>query len=274
MKAVLKNGLTVEIDTTCLFENQYNLFPAEGEKNGKRIFDAEVVRIIDDARVGMGKCGYCGALVKRGEEEKHFAEMEAKIGQCDKCLWWRGKIISSSRSHSDPVRKELPDGKIEETRVDTTIYIMQKECEYERYGGCACAEHRKHGIRWFTPENTFFLKYPDGFNGIGTGNLIANGFIKPNIRELRNGTYVWEYRKKIGSYYLSAIVRYESGKQVEITNFYLRNCRRHYDFRFEDGKWFIHDGTFGWKQVPYLQGVPADVENRVKKIVKGVKGNA
>ena len=272
MKAVMKNGLIVEIDTTCLFDNQYNLFPAEGEKHGKRIFDADIVRIIDDARVGMGKCGYCGKLVKRGEEEAHFAEEEAKIEKCDGCFWWQNKIIGSSRSNSKPVRRELADGTIEETCTSTTTYIMTKECVHKpQYGGvCTHKLHRRYGINWFTPENTFFLRYPDGFNGIGAGKLIENGFIEPDVRALKNGTYNWEYRKKIGSYDLVAEVKYENGKRISIERFYLRNCRRHYFFRIDDGKWFTYDYTFGWKQVPYLKGIPVDVENRVKKLVKAV----
>ena len=41
MKALLKNGEWVEIDTTCLFNNQYNAA-------GKRIFDQDIKRIVDD----------------------------------------------------------------------------------------------------------------------------------------------------------------------------------------------------------------------------------
>ena len=73
MKALLKTGEWVEIDTACLFNNQYNT------KDGKRIFDQEISRIVDDVRLGLGKCRYCGALVKKGEEEKHFLEREAKV---------------------------------------------------------------------------------------------------------------------------------------------------------------------------------------------------
>lgn len=72
MKALLKTGEWVEIDTACLFNNQYNT------KDGKRIFDQEISRIVGDVRHGLGKCRYCGAFVKKGEEEKHFLEQESK----------------------------------------------------------------------------------------------------------------------------------------------------------------------------------------------------
>ena len=272
MKAVLKNGLTVEIDTSCLFDNQYNLFPGDGEKNGKRIFDADIVRIIDDARVNMGKCGYCGAMVRRGEEEKHFAEEEAKIDHCDGCFWWQNKLVGSNHDRGKPVREVMPDGKIREISTSTDTYIWEKECAHKpKYGGvCTHKLHRRYGINWFTPENTFFLKYPDGFNQIGYTHLIDNGFVEPGTRVVRDGICSWEYRKKIGSYELTAEVRYQNGQKIAIERFYLRNCRRHFFFRFENDKWFVYDTKFGWKQVKWLSGVPADVENRIKKIVKAV----
>lgn len=271
MKAVLKNGLTVEIDTNCLFDNQYNLFPGEGEKYGKRIFDAEIVRIIDDARVNMGKCAYCGKLVKRGEEEQHFAEEEAKIEKCDGCFWWQSELVSIDRGKPVVTQTEA-DGKTIKQEVRTETSVWEKHCAHKpKYGGvCTHKLHRRYGINWFTPENTFFLKYPDGFNQIGYAHLIDNGFVEPGTRVVRDGICSWEYRKKIGSYELTAEVRYQNGQKIAIERFYLRNCRRHFFFRFENDKWFVYDTKFGWKQVKWLSGVPADVENRIKKIVKAV----
>ena len=72
MKALLDCGEWVEIDTSNLFSNQYNT------KDGRRIFDRNILRIVGDVRHGLGKCRYCGALVKKGEEEKHFLEQENK----------------------------------------------------------------------------------------------------------------------------------------------------------------------------------------------------
>ena len=79
MRALLKTGAWVDIDTRCLFDNQYN---TTEECGNKRIFDVDIKRIEGDVRLGLGKCKYCGAIVKRGEEEKHFAEMEAKKLKC------------------------------------------------------------------------------------------------------------------------------------------------------------------------------------------------
>lgn len=65
MKALLKkNHEWVDIDTRHLFHDQYNTVGPEGA----RIFDKDIIRIEDDARIGMGHCKYCGTLVKYIEE--------------------------------------------------------------------------------------------------------------------------------------------------------------------------------------------------------------
>ena len=43
MRALLKTGELVEIDTQYLFNDQYNTLPGEGgTENGRRIFDGDV----------------------------------------------------------------------------------------------------------------------------------------------------------------------------------------------------------------------------------------
>lgn len=59
MKALLKSGKWAEIDTRYLFHNQYNTI------EGKRIFDSEILRVVDDVRGEYGKCRYCGAYARR-----------------------------------------------------------------------------------------------------------------------------------------------------------------------------------------------------------------
>ena len=61
MRALLKTGEWVDIDTKCLFENQYN---TTEECGNKRIFDGQIQKIENDARVGKGKCKYCGAEIR------------------------------------------------------------------------------------------------------------------------------------------------------------------------------------------------------------------
>ena len=231
MKALLKNGEWVEIDTTCLFNNQYNAA-------GKRIFDQDIKRIVDDVRDGLGKCRYCGAIVKRGEEHKHFEEKENK--SCKNCFWYQNRLI--------------------ETKKERSFY--EKVCAYkEKYGGCTNTECRRMGIEWFTPENTFFLKYPNGFESIpDVDKLAIRGFVM-NDRCLNA-----EYHKKIGSYTLTAILEYENGKAIGISAYRIWNCRRDYTFRFENNELFTNKYSFGWRKVKTLEDIPDSVMEIIKNI--------
>lgn len=264
MKAVLKNGLTVEIDTKHLFHDQYNLYP---DLNGRaeRIFDGQIVRIIDDARPGMGRCRYCGKMIRRGEEEQHFTDEESK--PCESCWWWQDKLIATDHGPAHESKTVEPDGKTVIRKIRTTVDVYEKHCSHkEQYGGCSNCEHRRLGIDWFTPENTFFLKNPNGFAPIQTDGLTKHGF---------NSISDWlaVFETKIGSYRLCAhLIKVEPGQEPKIDKFSIDNCRTNHTFRLENGEWYTWDHTFGYRAVKTLERVPFDVLQRVKKIVKEVKG--
>ena len=250
MKALLKNGKWVGIDTEALFHDQYITI------DGRRIFDKDIARIVADARVGLGKCKYCGATVRRGEEEKHFAEMEAK--PCGACYWQRERVTDrESRTETQTL-----DG--ERVTVRTTVEKLEKVCSYaEKYpeSKCSNCEHRRMGIDWFTPENTFFLRYPDGFASIPEiDKLEARGFVLDD--RLLNA----EYFKKLGSYTLTALLSYENGKPQGVTAYRIGNCRRWYVFRYENGDLFTDKYAFGWRQVKTLEGIPSAVMAAIKAI--------
>lgn len=254
MKALLKSGEWVEIDTRCLFKNQYNT------KDGKRIFDQDISCIVDDVRNGMGKCRYCGALVKKGEEEKHFQEQENK--GCTGCFWHQDKLIS--RKIGTPKIEETTNenGEIVTKRTVITTSKYEKVCTYkDKHSECTRKEHRLKGVEWFTPENTFFLKYPNGFSDIPEiDKLKTRGFVT------HDHTVNAEYFKKIGSYTLTALLSYKNGKATGIRAYRLYNCRRDYVFRFENGELFTDKYSFGWYKVKTLEGVPLSVMEAVKKI--------
>lgn len=261
MKALLKDGKTwVEIDTTCLFNNQYNT------TDGKRIFDQDILAIRDDARHNMGKCRYCGALVKRGEEEKHFQEREAHT--CAGCFWQRER--AKSKEVSTAVKMDA--GK--RITVKTTVEELEKVCSYGETSGCKAdctfKECRQYGITWFTPENTFFLAFPDGFAPIEEIERFEKaGFIFDGDK------YNAHYKKKIGSYNLTACPHYEDGKPAGIRYFILSNCRRSFKFRIENGKIYTDKHSFGFYPVKTLEGVPAAVMAKVKELCnhEGGRGN-
>lgn len=254
MKALLNSGAWVEIDTAYLFTDQYNTV------DGKRIFDRDIKRIEDDARPGFGKCRYCGAIVKRGEEDKHFLEKESK--PCQGCFWYRDKLIHSTRK--PPIVKESvnENGETVTEKTVVTVAKYEKCCAFaEKYGGCNNKECRRMGIEWFTPQNTFFLKYPGGFESIPeVDKLESRGFI------LSEHQIDARYYKKLGSYTLFAVLSYENGKATGIKYYHVYNCRRDYIFRFENGELFTDKYAMGWRKVKTLEGIPADIMVALKNI--------
>lgn len=251
MKATLKNGQIVMIDTQTLFNNQYNTV------DGKRIFDRDIERIENDARVNMGRCRYCGAMVKKGEEEKHFTERESK--GCAGCFWYRDRVTDRQTKTKT---KTTGDKK---TTIKTTVETFKKVCTYSE--SCSCKtdctlkECRAYGIEWFTPENTFFLKYPNGFSSIPEIDLLpARGFI---VHENRLNA---DYYKKLGSYTLTANLSYENGKATGIKSYRLYNCCRDFTFRYENGELFTDKYSFGWYKVKTLENVPESVMTAIKVI--------
>lgn len=260
MKALLKDRKTwVDIDTSCLFNNQYNTM------DGKRIFDKDITAIQDDARRGMGKCRYCGALVKRGEEEKHFSERENK--GCAGCFWQRERA-TDSKTTTETTTTTNENGERVTIKTRTTVEKLEKVCSYTendhgtKSSGCTLKECRCMGIEWFTPKNTFFLKYPNGFDDITDfDRLEMRGFI---VSQDRLNAY---YHKKLGSYNLVAVIAYDDeGKPTGIKAYRVYNCRRDYIFRFENGELFTDKYSFGFHQVKTLDGIPADVMQAIKNI--------
>lgn len=251
MKALLNSGEWVNIDTSYLFHNQYNT------KDGKRIFDKDIARIVDDERPGMGRCKYCGALIKRGEEEKHFQERE-KEG-CSGCFWQCDRV----KDHKVETSVQVQGSK--KITVKTTVEKIEKVCRYDESNkntsGCVLKECRRMGIDWFTPDNTFFLKYPDGFSSIPEiDKLEMRGFVFDDCR--LNA----EYHKKLGSYILTALLSYENGKASGISAYRIANCRRWYVFRYENGELFTNKYAMGWCKVKTLEGIPSSVMAAVKAI--------
>lgn len=256
MFAIMKTGERVEIDTACLFDNQYNTV------DGRRIFDKDIKRIENDARVNMGRCRYCGRIVKRGEEEKHFSEMESQTCEnCNgrKCFWWSDKLIKYERGPETTETTVNEQGETITTRTTTRIEKWEKRCSYERDtrgATCTLKAHRIYGIEWFTPENTFFLKYPGGLETIPAADKLS----------VRGFTYQYgrmEYYKKIGSYQLSAKL---NADKTGIEYFTIRNSRVYYDFRIENGEFYTDRYSFGWRKVKTLEKVPYNVIAAIRKI--------
>lgn len=229
MKALLKDsfrskkefaGKWVEIDTSCLFNDQYNTTEADGNM---RIFDSDVVKIEDDARIGKGRCAYCGAIVELGKEEEHFKSEESK--PCDGCFWYQRKYDDSHTEESD-------NGSV---IVKTTTTLYHRECCYGSSSGChtTCTnkEHRAMGINWFTPNNTYFLRHPLGafsirFSFAGPNNINNDWEVNSSMQEIK-------YRKKLGSYTLTAKIYNFDGISGCIEYFRISNGNTNIRFMYD-----------------------------------------
>jgi len=71
-------GTTIEVETNHLFKDQYNTVPLPGvSENGLRVLDYIVDGVIDDDRIGRGKCSWCG---------HHSIKSEKGCQHCEKGL--------------------------------------------------------------------------------------------------------------------------------------------------------------------------------------------
>ena len=276
MRAQLKSDKSwVTIDTRHLFNDQYNAI----ELN-KRIFDRDILCMEDDVRGGLGRCGYCGAIVAKNPgttlnggilptAEEHFAAMESK--RCAECWWYRDRCIQRDvekvPEQVDSV--SLGGDQFRKTTVSKRIIteIYEKQCTYDsqKYGDkCECVNacHRYYGINWFTKENTFFLRYPNGLPHEGDlGKLRLAGFV------YNEAQLIMEYFKKLGSYWVDAWLVFENGKPVGVSHFHVYNCVKSFDFMPEESGFMYlgHTSDFTWKHVKHLP-VPEKIEAQLKKI--------
>lgn len=257
MRALMRDGTWSEIDPKCLFHDQYNTTPEFGNK---RIFDRDIRRIEGDVRLGKGRCKYCGAIVNRGEEESHFAHKEAK--PCEGCFWYTAHKVGEEKEKELVFEKKEVDGRTVTKTLVKKTEVYERKCSYMDNGVPACnnAMCRKYGIDWFTPENTFFLKYPNGFERKSLrALLLSSGFT-----ECCDNILV--YDKKIGSYVLGAWFQRDDLDTLDY--FCMRNTRYNVRFRWEDGKFYMESG-FSWVPSDDL-GLPYYALNDLKKILRGI----
>ena len=241
MRALLKTGEWVEIDTNCLFENQYN---TTEEFGNKRIFDGQIQKIENDARINKGKCKYCGAIVEKGHEEDHFIEMEEKKKLCSmdeletKSCFWKSKDYLGERKIKNESRTEIIDGVAKTIEVKTIEQKWIPYCSHkEKYGGCTHDKHREFGIEWFTEKNCFFLKYPNGFEQFTLSDWAKGSWMVNHYNNLKFVNL--SYSKMLGSYSLEMEIT-EDRKHVKM--FTLWNSRNRFRFQYVNGEYIVFDG--------------------------------
>jgi len=219
-----------DVDTTNLFQSMYNI--TVKDRYGKddvaiQVYDKDVLAVRDDARIGKGRCVFCGAIIEDAEE--HFKEMEA-IKSCDTCYWWQKVLKSQTKETSE--RQAIDEKSRPYTEfIENQISVYVEGCTH---GTCEGSRHREHGVTMFDADNTFFIRYP---NGIPTDEELVNSVIKDfeakwlcdDIKEANTlkhpkkfGSYTLEYYRPNEKFCLSnarnginfKLVRHENGFEI------------------------------------------------------------
>lgn len=251
------NGEWVDVDTTHLYDDQYDVIHAG---NTYRIMDYQIDAVRDDARVGMGRCMYCGKLVKFGEAEKHFSERERNCCKFDKdkhitqvndaaCPYIQTERVNEQTSKNEEEGYHYSRNIITTTWDDEYNVCVHKAnpTVFGRY--CQHQLCRVYGIKWFMPENTFFLRYP---NGAPKQIPIVNKNGEKNVVQF-------------DSYYLS----YD-----ETDNFYtIHNTRKKVKFlrnngQFDDYKILAYNSTSD-----RLSDIPPRIMKRVTKFFEELEAS-
>lgn len=217
-------GLFMEVETDCLFNNQYNT-------KTQRIYDSMVSEVVGDVRTQWCKNSYTGEMVKVGEETKVIEKETARAHKCEGCFWHQSKIKGKETT------TEILNGA--EIKTDKTTWI--KECAFEKGANgedCTHLVAANAKFDYFTPENTFFLKYPKGLKKQGEQILS-----------------IYKNCPKIGNYYL---------EYYPSLNYYrLTSARKRIDFNYKDGYFYVNN-TIGNNQSKHLD-VPEKIEKGVLK---------
>lgn len=210
-KLAALRGQWVEVETAHVFNDQYNT----GAPYNLRVMDADVEAVRDDIRAGLCECGYCGFQGTEEEVLRHFEEEESRANSCAGCFWHRAHIVNHTTTSEKS--DETADGY---TETKTTVYKWARACEYDDGKGCIHNAHRAHGLKRFTPANTYFLRYPNGY--------AAYFAALPTAEAWREFGYIWNEEAHtatragaVGSY--DAIIEYTDGGSLSA--FTLKNSR-------------------------------------------------
>jgi hypothetical protein len=235
MKAIMNDGTIEEIDTSFMFDNQYNTI------DGERIHDTDIKQIIDDVRLGEFYC--CSKKQGTYEEvQKAIDEERSHIHDCKNCFWYGTVERVKEKCH----KEKTVDGD-EEIIVETTTY--KKGCRYVPQYSEKCVYDIKETPKLFRDvQDCFFCKHPEGipnmtdFIHFMIDNHEKYGIVPYWLEDELSYDTSFKYNKTFGSY---AFV-----KQYYSNYFELSNARHSFKFiyDFNNKKFILVDGI-GYKEV-------------------------
>lgn len=204
MKLVLHNGEIKEVDTSFIFDNQYDT------TDGKRVYDTDVKYIIDDIRLGEFYC----SSVKQGtydEVAQAIAEKRAKINKCDDCFWFNKFTTVKDECSTEKTREGN-----REIIVEKRVYDIS--CSYvSKYSDKCAHDIEERPILFREKHFCFFCEYPEGI---------------PNMKPLRQ--FMIDNAEKYG------IVPYWTNEKLSINSSFTHN-KQFGSYRF---KAYWHNGYF------------------------------
>lgn len=204
MKLVMHDGEVKVVDTSFIFNNQYNT------TDGKRVSDRDVKYIIDDVRLGEFYC--CSK--KQGtydEVAKAIADERAKINKCSECWWFHEHTRIENECHRD--RKETIEGN-KKTIIVNEKTVYELSCGHKpKYGGKCVHDIEEAPVLFRKKSFCFFCEYPNGI---------------PDMKPLRQ--FMIDNAEKYG------IVPYWSNQELHIDNSFTHK-KLFGSYKFEASKW-------------------------------------
>lgn len=226
MKLVLHNGEIKEVDTTHIYNDQYDT------TDGQRIMDEKVKYIIDDIRLGEFYC----SSVKQGtydEVSEAIAEERNKINKCEDC-WW---LHNYTRIKDECQREEIREGN---KRIITEKTVYEISCAYiPEYGKKCVHDIDEKPILFREKNDCFFCKYPQGIPDMKplkqfmVDNAEKYGIVTRWSDDKLSASNTFQHKKKFGSYI------FESPYYSDC--FELENARNRFEFYvdFENKKFIV-----------------------------------
>ena len=248
MYAVLrKDGKTVEIDTEFLMNNQYNTV------ENTRIYDTDILRIINDKRIGLYCCSKKQGTYEEVQEavDRERAKIENCVG-CDgsRCFWYQ---IDEKLVNDNHRQEKIENGKLIVDSTSHTEWSLKCKHKEDYNGKCVYDINEKPML--FTEKNyCFFVEYPEGL----PDNSDFVKWLQTNHEKCNIVPY-WgdmtledcstlKANVKLGSYILEIRKNPIQGLHFEIAN--CRDCVRFaYDFK---NKKFITTNGIGYKVSSHL----------------------
>lgn len=236
MKLLLHNGEIKEVDTSFIFNNQYNTI------EGKRIYDTEVKYIIDDIRLGEFYC--CSKKQGTYEEvAEAIAEERSKINKCDECFWFNKYTTIKDECSTEKIREGN-----RETVIEKRVYDIS--CSHTKYGGCV-HDIEETPILFREKCFCFFCEYPEGISDMKPlkqfmiDNAEKYDIVPYWANEKLSINNSFMHDKRFGSY------RFKS--YYHSNYFELENARNHFKFYvdFTNKKFILCDGI-GYEVVKRL----------------------